>query len=172
MNTSPPTRWPAIILLLMAVGVPTAAGIAFGEQVAQNPWAALGLALLYEIVVLAFGFVTKIWQKLESKWVDRIADELDAWVQGLTSNYLRRYLKHLFYQHRAFDVKGLTTQGTYTLELEQVFVELSVEPQPLHLTSADPIQVVPEELRHGSHSLWAYLKSGPLSDQNFRVTSL
>jgi energy-coupling factor transporter ATP-binding protein EcfA2 len=169
MNTSSPNRWPAIILLLMAVGVPTAAGLAFGQQVSQNPWAALGLALVYEIVVLAFGFVTKIWQKLESKWVDRIADELDAWVQGLTSNYQRRYLKHLFYQHRAFDVKGLTTQGTYTLELEQVFVELSVEPQPLHLTSADPIQVVPEELRHGSHSLWAYLKSGPLADQNFAI---
>lgn len=169
-STSPsPNRWPAIILLLMAVGVPTAAGLAFGQQISQNPWAALGLALVYEIVVLAFGFVTKIWQKLESKWVDRIADELDAWVQGLTSNYQRRYLKHLFYQHRAFDVKGLTTQGTYTLELEQVFVELSVEPQPIHLASPDPIQVVPEELRHGSHSLWAYLKSEPLSDQNFAI---
>jgi len=169
MSTSPPSnRWPAILLLLMAVGVPTAAGFTFAQQITHNPWPALGLASLYEIVVLAFGFVTKIWQKLESKWVDRIAEALDAWALELFSNYQKRYLKHVFYQHRAFDVKGLTTQGTYTLELEQVFVELSVEPQPIHLTSADPIHV-PEELRHGSHNLWAYLKSGPIADQNFAI---
>ena len=167
---SPSTdRWLVVLLLLAAVGVPTAAGIAFAEQVTQRPWLALGLALLYEVLVLLVGFATKVWQKLESRWVDRVADWLDAAVLNLFSGYHRKYWQHLIYRHRDFDVKGLSTQGIYTLELEQVFVELSIAPQPSHQISADPIRQVPEELRQGSHTIWEYLNSEPMAEQNLVI---
>jgi hypothetical protein len=166
-----PSRLPIVILLLMAVGVPTAAGLAFAEQVTQNPWQAPGLALLYELVVLVFGFVANVWQRLEQWWVDRIADWLDAWVQALLGGrgYRKRYLQHLIYRHRAFDVKGLTTQGIYTLELEQVFVKLGVAPQPAHLASADPLHQVPETLREGRHVVWDYLQSEKMAGQSLAI---
>jgi energy-coupling factor transporter ATP-binding protein EcfA2 len=166
-----PSRWPVVILLLMAVGVPTAAGLAFADKVTKNPWQALGLALLYEMVVLVFGFVAKVWQRLEKRWVDEVADWLDAGVQGLLSSrgYRKDYLQHLIYMHRAFDVKGLTTQGIYTLELEKVFVELSVAPQPVHQVSADPIRTLPEALREGRHLVWDYLKAEQISSQNLAI---
>jgi energy-coupling factor transporter ATP-binding protein EcfA2 len=166
-----PSRWPVVILLLMAVGVPTAAGLAFADKVTKNPWQALGLALLYEVVVLVFGFMAKVWQRLEKRWVDQVADWLDARVRGLFSGrgYRKRYLQHLVYRHRDFDVKGLTTQGIYTLELEKVFVELSVAPQPMHQVSPDPIRSLPEALREGRHVVWDYLESEQMASQNLAI---
>jgi hypothetical protein len=44
-NPSPLSRLPTVILLLIvAVGIPGAAAMAFSEQITQNPWRALALA--------------------------------------------------------------------------------------------------------------------------------
>lgn len=168
-SKQPSINWPVFILLLMAVGVPTAAGITFAEQVTQNPWQALGLALLYESLVMITGFVFKVWQKLESRWVDRVADRVDEIVRATFIRYRRRYLEHLVYRHRVFDVKGLTTQGVFTLELKHVFVELSVAPQALHHVSADPIGQVPKQLRRGRRVIWDYLQSRQMAGQSLAV---
>jgi hypothetical protein len=37
------------------------------------------------------------------------------------------------------NVKGLSTQGTYTLELEQVYVELTITPSALTTDSLNPV---------------------------------
>jgi energy-coupling factor transporter ATP-binding protein EcfA2 len=94
---------------------------------------------------------------------------VDRIVRSIFSKYRKRYLEHLVYRHRNFDVKGLTTQGIYTLELEQVFVELSVAPQVLHGISADPIRQVPEELRGGRHVIWDYLQAEQMGSQNLAI---
>ncbi len=57
--------------------------------------------------------------------------------------FMRAYYNHLTYQHRSFDVKGLTTQGVYTLELEKVFVDLTIAPQRKDRASTDPIRPMP-----------------------------
>ena len=158
-NPSSPNRLPLLLLLLAAVGVPTAAGLAFADKVTQDPVRAFVLALIYEIAVIVFGFVAKIWQKLESRWVDRVANAVDSWALSLFSNFHKKYLQFLVYRHRDFDVKGLSTQGTYTLELEQVFVELSIAPQPAHQISTDPLRVAPQALREGHHTIWDHLRA-------------
>ena len=172
MNQTPSqstNRVPLIILLLMALAVPTVAGVAFAEKITQDPGPWLVLAIVYEAVVIILGFVGKVWQKLESKWVDRVAEWIDAHLLSLFSGYKKRYLQHLIYQHRSFDVKGLSTQGIYTLELEQVFVELSLESKPAHQISADPFQNVPEDLREGQHPIWDYLKAEKMANQHLAV---
>lgn len=167
MTATPPpsNRLPAwALLLITTVGVPGAAAFAFADKVAQDPWLALALAVVYEFAVVVAGFVLKIWSKLESRWVDRAAEAVDTWLQNLFAGYRRRYLRYLVYNCRDFDVKGLTTQGIYNLELQRIFVELSVVPQPPHRASADPIHPLPDELRQGSHVIWDYLRAVP--DQN------
>jgi energy-coupling factor transporter ATP-binding protein EcfA2 len=62
-------------------------------------------------------------------------------------------------------VKGLSTLGAYTLELNQVFVELSIDPATLRQMSPNPVQV-PQALAEGSHSIWDYLASAPLTNQH------
>lgn len=42
--------------------------------------------------------------------------------------FLRAYLRHIFYQHRIFNIKGLRTRGECSIELDQVFVELRIAP--------------------------------------------
>lgn len=74
--------------------------------------------------------------------------------------YRQRYADFLIYQHRSFDVKGLTTQGIYTLELAQVFVDLILAPQTAEMASAAPIRPMPADLQEGRHDVWAYLQAG------------
>ena len=130
MTATPPpsSRWPAwALFLIAAVGVPGAAALALSGTVTQKPWLALGLAIVYETIVLVMVFAFKVWDKVQSRLVDRAADAIDAGLQRLLSGYRASYLRYLVYTCRDFDVKGLTTQGTYNLELQRVFVELRVD---------------------------------------------
>ncbi len=82
------------------------------------------------------------------------------------SGYYKHYHKYLGYQHRDFDVKGLSLQGPFGLELDQVFIELSIDttmPQQM------PTNPIPQELREGSHTIWDFLASAPLAKQNLVI---
>lgn len=79
------------------------------------------------------------------------------------------YSEYLTYQHRNFDVKGLTTQGIYTLELEDVFIDLGLGPQTPDGAASTPIRPMPKALREGRHSIWEYLSSQQLKDHNLVV---
>ncbi len=72
-------------------------------------------------------------------------------------------------------MKGITTQGVYTLGLEDVFVELRIDPKAPHVASADPLRV-PDyssqtlaKLPSGSDTIWEYLAAPRLRDQHFVV---
>ena len=72
--------------------------------------------------------------------------------------FRRAYRRHLVYDHRVFNIKGLRTRGTYTLELEQVFVELRIAPS----TAPNQPQrdlLTAKELQ-GSQPIWAFLRYG------------
>src|SRR5712691_483841 len=168
-NSPPPNRLPALLLLGIAVfGPPTVATLAFTHAITQNPWLTAILVVLYEVIVFIVSIVGKVWQRLESPWIDQIAQWLDLRIRGILSGYTGYYRQHLIYQHRDFDVKGLSTQGTYTLDMEQVFVELSIDPKPAHQTTADPLQV-PEASHTGGYSIWNYLTSKPLATQHLVI---
>jgi predicted ATPase len=156
--SSAPSRWGAIAILLAgSVGVPGFVAL-FKPEIAHSPKTAIPLLLGWELLVLLGGTFAKVWEKLESRWVDRFTDWVDYHLQAIFSRYRRHYLKWIFYRHRDFDVKGLTTQSTYNLELEQVFVDLTIEPRPPHATSTDPIRPLPKELT-GRRQIWDYLTS-------------
>lgn len=79
MTVTPPPRnkLPAwLLLLLAAIDVPGVAAWAFAEQITQHPWPALGLGVGYELLLIVVGFVGKVWEKLESRWVDRVAERV------------------------------------------------------------------------------------------------
>jgi predicted NACHT family NTPase len=143
-----------IAILLILAGVP---GFIQVYRVTQDLAFSLTLTAIYEVVVILFGFFTKVWQRLEVKWADRLSDWIDLTLQGMFSGYRRRYLEYMVYQHRVFDVKGLNTQGPYNLELERVYVQLSVDPTSVHDMNSNPIYRLPEELRTGNHTIWEYV---------------
>lgn len=70
--------------------------------------------------------------------------------------YLKQYTTLLRYQNRDFDIKGLSTQTEHTLELEQVFVELKLQSQAAHKTTADPLQNLSSKSRSDSYAIWHF----------------
>ena len=161
-DLSKPSRLP---VWTIAIGLPIVFALYFNGWVRQHPWATLVLLVVYELCFLIFSFALKIVLHLYEQVTDRWA----ARVQEYFSNYRKRYLQHLIYRHRNFDVKGLSTQGTYTLKLEQVFVDLSMVPTTAHQASADPVPALTEPLRTGRHSIWDYLKGGDRATQNLAI---
>ena len=104
--------WPWVLALLAAIGVPAGVLVVFRQQALQNPWLTAGLLALYGLLVAVLGFATRVWERLQDRWVGRAADWIEQTLQEAFSHCRKRYLQHLIYRHRDFDVKGLTTQGT------------------------------------------------------------
>lgn len=172
-NSSQPSRqsnWLStfVVALAAALGIPTAIIAVSTHFVNDHPWLALLITLAFGVIVFIAYVIVKVWLRLESRWVDVMAEWLDHRVQSLTSRYQHKYCQYLGFQHRDFDVKGLSLQGPYTLELNQVFIELSIDPTTIQLMSANPIPV-PQTLREGSHSIWDYLASTPLANQHLAI---
>ncbi len=160
--------WPTLVLIVAAFGVPAATIALFPRFVTGHLLLALGIGLLYEAGVIVLAFAGKVWQKLEGPPSSRTATRLDHPAWGILSRYRKHYDDSLRSQHRDFDVKGLTPLGTCTLELNQVFVELRLDPTIPHQAPPNPIQL-PQALLQGSHAIWDYLASAPLSQQNLVI---
>src|SRR5690349_838276 len=118
-----------LITFLFTLGVPGTFFFQFNDLVEQNPLVSLLALCLYELTLLFIGIFTKVWQQLEQRLIDRLTNKIDVSISYILSDYKRKYFKYLRHRHEIFDVKGLTVQGPFSLELDSVFVELSVAPK-------------------------------------------
>lgn len=154
----------AALLLVTTLGVPAGIiGLTDDHLIHDYPWIGTCIAIISGVLALFAGIFVQVWSGLGGRWVDRLTNWIDRWLMAKISRFRRRYIRWLFYQHRDFDVKGLSTQGIYNLELEQVFVDLSIEPKAAHATSSDPIRPVPENLT-GRRQIWDYLRNKDFED--------
>jgi len=158
------SRWQPLILAILGLAAPAAVWTA-SAQVTADPWQRVALAVASFLVVLVAGFVSKVWEKLNSRWVDACANWVDHKIRMLFSSYRKRYLRYLGYKHRSFDVKGLSTQGAHSIEIEQVFVELSVDPRSPTGIKSDPITSSTGE----RHTIWDYLELSRVEGSNLAV---
>jgi hypothetical protein len=168
-------RIQAFLKLFLAFFGPPAALISFANSFNLPSWVTIILVVVYEILALFVSFLTGVWQKLKATWIEAIANEIDRRTRSALSHYHHHYCRYFTYEYRDLDVKGITTQGVYTLDLEDVFIELRVDPKAPHHASADPLRAptilsqVPDVLRSGSHTIWEYLTTSHLRDQHFVV---
>jgi energy-coupling factor transporter ATP-binding protein EcfA2 len=172
MSSPPPSPpflnrfWPGLLPVLAILGFPATALAFF---LTKHPLLALGIGLLYEVVVLLCSFLMRVWQKWEEPRIEEIATRI-SWI---TSRTRKKYCEYLLNRHQYLDVKGLSTQGPSALALEQVFVDLSIVPTPAHEASADPLQVpstlIPSTLSEGKHSIWDYLSNQSLKKQHLVI---
>lgn len=158
--------YPIIGFLMLAGGYPVFLML---YKATKDLKVSVMISVFYGVVVIIGGFIGKVWQQLEGKWVERIADWIDMTALSIFSKYRQRYLEYLTYQHRSFDVKGLSTQGPYNLDLETVYVQLSVDPTSAHGASSSPIQSLPEKLQSGSHTIWQYLYEKNTQGNNYAI---
>jgi hypothetical protein len=77
---------------------------------------------------ILFSFAKKVWDEIEPKWAQRVGTWLDESIMLRVQGYESRYRQLVLYRNRTFDVKGFTTQGKFALDLEPVYIKLSVDP--------------------------------------------
>jgi len=80
------------------------------------------------------------------------------------SRFSHRYNERIIFEHRVFNVRGLRTQGTFTLKLENVFVELRIA----HAHNPQQVGVNPilaKELAD-NHPIWDFLRFNNKRPQN------
>ncbi|MCA9886266.1 MAG: NACHT domain-containing protein, partial [Anaerolineae bacterium] len=151
----------ALILLTFAIIIILVAAVVFVSIEVYPQWPTLGIAAILTLIVTAFGSVVAILGGLGNaiKTIEQIFPESAHW------GYEKKYREYLHYWNRTVDVKGLSTVGTYSIDLEKVFVELRLSFENQAKTSAD---IVPEELIQLSrkrHGLWELLQFEALSSK-------
>jgi lipopolysaccharide/colanic/teichoic acid biosynthesis glycosyltransferase len=112
---------PRIPLNLLALGTAAVTAGAWFET--HSVWK----SAVVSVSCAAVAFGQKIWTELEPQWVKRIATWLDGWTSTLLAGYSKRYFKHLYFKHRTVDLRGFSIQGKFALELESLYVDLSVD---------------------------------------------
>jgi energy-coupling factor transporter ATP-binding protein EcfA2 len=142
------------------IGVGAVAGIGawHWETIRRNPIVGGVAAVAPLLLAAAVDFARKVWKEVEPGWVKACAEWSDAQarllVSWLTSGFRRRYYRELTYRYRVFNVRGLRTQGTFTLELDKVFVELRIAPQNPQGAPAPLVGAAP---RPENRSIWDFL---------------
>ena len=104
-------------------------------------------ALVAASVVYKFG--RAVYKELETKWATRAAEKADRWLSSSVSGFRKAYLDYLRSIHHDVDLRGLVTTGNYILSVEQVFVDLSLAAQPLHLASTGIVRAPSRRKRSG-----------------------
>ena len=144
-----------------AVGVGTFSSLAYVHFL-KPVWAVVWSA----IWAAAVGLFTRVWEHLENTFTDVITEWLDPRIRDFIHRYQRKYFEHLIFRHRTFDVKGLNYQGIYALEIEEVYVDLSMEPNQFSQVSPSIAQTGPST---GRQNIWDFLNAYELKTQNFAI---
>lgn len=125
------------------------------DYVKARPVYAALVGLLYEVAVIALTFSKKVWAKLEDKAVEHTADWIWSSVSNFAPGFRGRYKEQVINDHGVFNVRGLGLINTYTLALDQVYVDLRVDPSNPQKFNLDPIakkDVV------GNKPIWNFLR--------------
>ena len=130
---------------------------------------------LVAIAGLVVAFSKKVWSHLEPDWAKRLADAINQVITTRLTGYRKRYARHLYYQHRTFDIKGFPTQGKFALDLENVYVNLGVDAAVATGIPQDPIRLSAfsssETIAIGRtrDDVFAWLAAEPDKPRNFAI---
>src|SRR5262245_19879605 len=143
-------------ILALAAQIPLASGLSLmWSQVQQHPVMAATIGLLYEIAVVAAAFSKKVWAELEEDAIKATADWVRAAVRNFKPGFRRSYNKEIIHEYGVFNVRGLGLINTFTLKLDQVFVDLRIAPSANpQRPGMDPIAA--NELT-GNGPIWEFL---------------
>lgn len=97
-------------------------------QVNKRPILTFIFVILYELILVLVGFAKKVLGEVEKRAVQHVADILWIRVASFRPGFTGRYRRHILSEHSIFNVRGLGLISTYTLPLEQVFVDLRIVP--------------------------------------------
>lgn len=133
MSDSQRTNRTALAAVFLAAVVPPTAGAAFLKDLYRDdPAILIGGIIAWEVVLFLWIFLGKIVAELQKRWSERLVNVVDQWLIRTLSRYGRKYHRYLRELYLDMDLKGLPLRGIYSLAADQVFVDISLFPQPIH----------------------------------------
>jgi hypothetical protein len=108
----------------LAGGVPAAVGLLNGQ-----PTLAVVLLVACEAGAAVLVFASDIVAEVAAKWRDRLVKRLDQAVTRWLSGFGRRYRDFMVSLLRTSEPQGSANTGFYQPDLEEIFVDVSVEPR-------------------------------------------
>jgi NACHT domain/Sulfatase-modifying factor enzyme 1 len=156
-NSSPKNSLPALISnLLLFAGIPAVLSTTIYVSTKNIAWTII-ICLICEIVAFIINIIKQIAHNVGGRVADSATELVLLFLKQLVSNPQGKYYEHLSNNMNELDMKGLTT-GSFSLLLEDVFVDLSVRPTSPHSASANPVKSLRElRMREGEKSIWDYL---------------
>ena len=144
-------------VVVAASQVPLIAAVAnWWENARQHLGLTAFVVLAYEAGVFALAFGKKVWNRLEPEVVEVSADRVKVFTVTLLSGFRRRYKQQVIRDHSVFNVRGLGLVNTYTLSLNQVFVDLRIHPSNPQKFNRD---LIAQSDVSGNRPVWDFLRS-------------
>jgi energy-coupling factor transporter ATP-binding protein EcfA2 len=160
------------LVLALAAVAPIAGGATAREWLKTHPILFVLSVVLYELTLMAGSVLAQAIGEVRKSWSISLSTAIDAAVRRALSRYGRHYRRFLSEINHDMDIKGIATRGEYTLAVEQVFVDVSLVPRPVHDV---PGAVVPShrELRlsRERHSVWFFLRGAEGQSRRWRLMS-
>jgi hypothetical protein len=122
---------------LLAFTGPVAAVTAMWQRLAgSDRIVAVIVGLAAEIGLAITAFAKNVMAEIVSRWQKRLANYLDTTIIRIFSRFEKRYRVFVLAGLRYIDLKGLTTVGFFTPELDEVFVDVSLALRAPHQVPA------------------------------------
>jgi len=152
LTRSPASSLQKLILVLLAGGTPTVVVVTQWGFIRQHPILSAVLLLVYMLLIFLLRLLKSAYLAAE----EYVSSVLNQFVVGGIargfSRYQSRYIAYLHDMNSDVDIKGLNIRGTHALGIEQVFVDLSLEPTtpqtaPSGISTAAQLETSPGQRR-------------------------
>ncbi|MEU8227767.1 NACHT domain-containing protein [Kribbella sp. NPDC048915] len=127
-----------VVPILVAFGPPVAVSGWLWSKVQQNPVVSILVLMSYWFLVAVVQFVFRVSRAVGDLWIPRTAAAVDHRVSAFLMSYRARYLSQLLASVRDVELLGMATQGEFSLQLRQVYVDVSMAPSPVQTTAHAP----------------------------------
>ncbi|MDO9105221.1 MAG: NACHT domain-containing protein [Methylovulum sp.] len=126
------------------------------QEFFAHPFVTIVKFILLVLAVAVFSIRKKIGDNLDGimgKAFNQCTLIGIRWFSNYSFNL--RYKKHIIFEHRVFNVRGLRTQGNFTLEIDKVYVGLKIAPsQNPNKTTC----LLNHTVLEGNRPIWAFLQ--------------
>ncbi|MFC5290950.1 NACHT domain-containing protein [Actinokineospora guangxiensis] len=106
-------------------------------------WSPVGAAVVGAVGGAAAATGGALWKRSQARLVDRLDKRIGTWF----TTFDRRYRAHVMASLRFVDLKGLATVGFANPELDEVYVDVGLEPKAPHLVEGGVVTTSGESAR-------------------------
>jgi hypothetical protein len=127
-----------LLPVMLILGPPVAISGWMWPTIRANLPVSVLVLLTYWVLLGLVRFVLRVGRAVSDLWIPRLAKAIDRKVSAILGSYRERYLRQLLGSVRDIELLGVATQGEFSLQLKNVYVDVSLARRPLQETAHEP----------------------------------